>query len=111
MPNYTCTASFSLIYTQLQGLGYKGEIGYQTFLYSSVKEWRKLLMFLLEKLPRESAQAADEGLGAGVMLGRSISAQLALCLQSHWTPAFCKENGTAWSGNNFWIEVSGYDYS
>ena len=66
-------------------------------------------MFLLEKLPRESAQAADEGPGAGVMLGRSIAAQLALCLRSPWTPAFCKENGTAWSGTNFWIEVSGYD--
>ena len=64
-------------------------------------------MFLLEKLPRESAQTADEGLGgAGVMLGRSIAAQLALCLRSPWTPTFCKENGTAWSGANFWSEVS-----
>ena len=62
-------------------------------------------MFLLEKLPRESAQAADEGPGAGVMLGRSIAAQLALCLHSPWTPPFCKEKGTAWSGTNFWIEV------
>ena len=48
-----------------QGLGYQGEIGYQTFLYSSVKEWRKLLMFLLEKLPREAVQAADEPTGEG----------------------------------------------
>ena len=47
----------------IQGLGYQGEIGYQTFLYSSVKEWRKLLMFLLEKLPREAVQAADEPTG------------------------------------------------
>ena len=47
----------------MQGLGYQGEIGYQTFLYSSVKEWRKLLMFLLEKLPREAVQAADEPTG------------------------------------------------
>lgn len=62
-------------------------------------------MFLLEKLPRESAQAADEGPGAGVMLSRSIAAQLGLCLHSPWTPPFCKVDGTAWSGTNFWTEV------
>lgn len=67
-------------------------------------------MFLLEKLPRESAQAAEEGPGAGVMLSRSISAQLMLCLKSPWTPPFCKENGTAWSGTNFWNEVYAYTY-
>lgn len=67
-------------------------------------------MFLLEKLPRESAQAAEEGPGAGVMLSRSISAQLMLCLKSPWTPPFCKENGTAWSGTNFWNEVCAYTY-
>ena len=49
-----------------QDLGYQGEIGYQTFLYSSVKEWRKLLMFLLEKLPRDAVQTADEPTGVCV---------------------------------------------
>lgn len=57
----SCTVSLSS-----QSLGYQGEIGYQTFLYSSMKEWRKLLMFLLEKLPKDTAQAADEPLGAWV---------------------------------------------
>lgn len=57
----SCTVSLSS-----QSLGYQGEIGYQTFLYSSMKEWRKLLMFLLEKLPKDTAQASDEPLGAWV---------------------------------------------
>ena len=57
----SCTISLSS-----QSLGYQGEIGYQTFLYSSMKEWRKLLMFLLEKLPKDTAQAADEPMGAWV---------------------------------------------
>jgi len=57
----SCTVSLSS-----QSLGYQGEIGYQTFLYSSMKEWRKLLMFLLEKLPKDTAQAADEPMGAWV---------------------------------------------
>ncbi len=88
-----------------QSLNYPGEIGYQTFLYSSVKEWRKLLMFLIEKLPKDNTQAGDEPMGAGVMLGRTIAAELALCLSSPWTPAFCKKNSTAWSGSNSWLEV------
>ena len=47
-----------------QSLGYQGEIGYQTFLYSSVKDWRKLLMFLLEKLSsKDTAQTTDETMG------------------------------------------------
>lgn len=54
---------YARVVCAIQGLGYQGEIGYQTFLYSSVKEWRKLLMFLLEKLPREAVQAADEPTG------------------------------------------------
>lgn len=44
----------------LQDLGYKGEIGYQTFLYANEGDLRKLLIFLLEKLPKESSVAAEE---------------------------------------------------
>lgn len=47
----------------LQDIGYKGEIGYQTFLYSNEPEIRSLLMFLVEKLPRESAEASDQPIG------------------------------------------------
>jgi hypothetical protein len=64
-------------------------------------------MFLIEKLPRDSTQSSDEPVGAGVMLSRTIAAELALCLASPWTPPFCKKNSTAWSENNSWLEVSG----
>jgi hypothetical protein len=89
-----------------QGLGYQGEIGYQTFLYSSVKEWRKLLMFLLEKLPREAVQAADEPTGASVVLNRRIATELSAALSSVWTPSFCKRHGVAWR-NNQWRREGG----
>jgi len=89
-----------------QSLGYQGEIGYQTFLYSSMKEWRKLLMFLLEKLPKDTAQASDEPLGAGVMLRRRIALELSRSLVSPWTPPFCKTKRVAWSGTqgDWWLE-------
>lgn len=51
-----------------QDLGYKGEIGYQTFLYSNEPEIRSLLMFLVEKLPRESAEASDQPAGKNLFI-------------------------------------------
>lgn len=46
-----------------QELGYKGEIGYQTFLYSNETEIRSLLMFVVEKLPRERSENLDQPTG------------------------------------------------
>uniref|UniRef100_A0A1X7SGJ6 Uncharacterized protein n=1 Tax=Amphimedon queenslandica TaxID=400682 RepID=A0A1X7SGJ6_AMPQE len=79
-----------------QELGFQAEVGYQTFLYSSVKDWRKLLMFLLEKLPKEAAQTADEPTGAGILLTRSIGAEIGASLRAPWTPSYCKrESGSS----------------
>ena len=44
----------------LQEVGYRGEIGYQTFLYSNEADIRKLFMFLVENLPKESSESASE---------------------------------------------------
>ena len=46
-----------------QNLGYRGEVGYQTFLYSNESDVRKVFMFLIEKIPRDSAEAVEESLG------------------------------------------------
>ncbi|CAI8017416.1 Coiled-coil domain-containing protein 22 homolog, partial [Geodia barretti] len=50
-------------------------------------------MFLLEKLPREAVQAADEPTGARMVLNRRISAELSAAITSSWTPPFCKRHG------------------
>ena len=47
----------------LQDLGYRGEIGYQTFLYSNETEIRKVFIFLVEKLPKAAADVAEETIG------------------------------------------------
>lgn len=73
----------------VQELGYKGDVGYQTFLYSSEPEIRSLLIFLVEKLPRGSSESSDQATGKSVLLHKNISsamkAQLALC----WLPRNC----------------------
>ncbi|KAM3656131.1 coiled-coil domain-containing protein 22 [Ammospiza maritima maritima] len=43
-----------------QELGFGGDVGYQTFLYSSEHDVRRLLLFLVEKLPRDEGHRGAE---------------------------------------------------
>uniref|UniRef100_A0A2M4BJA7 Coiled-coil domain-containing protein 22 homolog n=1 Tax=Anopheles marajoara TaxID=58244 RepID=A0A2M4BJA7_9DIPT len=43
-------------------VGYRRDIGYQTFLYSNVAEVRRVFMFLIEQLPKESGDTATDEL-------------------------------------------------
>uniref|UniRef100_A0A673FZV9 Coiled-coil domain-containing protein 22 n=1 Tax=Sinocyclocheilus rhinocerous TaxID=307959 RepID=A0A673FZV9_9TELE len=72
-----------------QDVGFKGEIGYQTFLYSNEPEIRSLFMFLVEKLPRESADASDQPAGKSALLQRAIAAQIKAQLSVPWLPLSC----------------------
>nr|XP_046251880.1 coiled-coil domain-containing protein 22 [Scatophagus argus] len=72
-----------------QDIGYKGEIGYQTFLYSNEPEIRSLLMFLVEKLPRERAEASDQPTGKSVVFQRAIAAAMKAQLSVPWLPSNC----------------------
>ena len=48
----------------VKNLGYRGEVGYQTFLYSNESDVRRVFMFLIEQMPKESVSAAaEESLG------------------------------------------------
>lgn len=38
----------------IKELGFRGDIGYQTILYCNEVEVRRVLMFLIERLPRET---------------------------------------------------------
>lgn len=46
-----------------QSAGYRGDIGYQTFLYSSETDVRKVFMFLVEKLPRKKDESSEQTTG------------------------------------------------
>uniref|UniRef100_A0A8C1U2X3 Coiled-coil domain-containing protein 22 n=1 Tax=Cyprinus carpio TaxID=7962 RepID=A0A8C1U2X3_CYPCA len=73
-----------------QDVGFKGEIGYQTFLYSNEPEIRSLFMFLVEKLPRESAEASDQPAGKSALLQRAIAAQIKEQSSVPWLPPSCR---------------------
>ncbi|XP_043936060.1 coiled-coil domain-containing protein 22 [Protopterus annectens] len=73
-----------------QDLGYQGEVGYQTFLYSSEPEIRRLLMFLVEKLPRESSEMEDQPAGKSAALQKAISVKIKEQLSIPWVHPSCR---------------------
>ena len=44
-------------------MGYKGELGYETFLHGSQTDLRKIFIFLLEKLPKIKEQPLSDSIG------------------------------------------------
>ncbi|XP_056394933.1 coiled-coil domain-containing protein 22 [Hyla sarda] len=73
-----------------QDLGYTGEVGYQTFLYSSEPDIRALLIFLAEKLPRHSQEDADQPAGKSAVLQREIATKIKQQLGLPWLPPSCR---------------------
>lgn len=67
----------------MQGLGYRGDIGYHTFLYSNDVELRRVFMFLVDRLPKEHSDSAAQSLGNDLHL----SVLLCMCFQPFWSLA------------------------
>lgn len=83
--------------TVCQSLGYKNEIGYQTFLYSNEAELRKLLIFLVEILNKETSKStlADQNsLSSNKKknLNLVISDKVKNLLDQFWLPPYLKLN-------------------
>lgn len=74
-------------------LGYKGDIGYQTFLYSSEADLRKVFMFLIEKLPKESDKPLSEPVSNIALLEKSIATAITQGLSVSWLPHYCHTKG------------------
>uniref|UniRef100_UPI00358DFEA0 coiled-coil domain-containing protein 22 isoform X2 n=1 Tax=Myxine glutinosa TaxID=7769 RepID=UPI00358DFEA0 len=79
-----------------QDLGYSREVGYQTFLYGSEVETRNLLMFLVERLPRETIDSGSRPAGKLAVLQASIAARIREELSAPWVPPFCRPLLNSW---------------
>lgn len=75
-----------------QELGYRGDIGYQTFLYSSETDLRKVFIFLIEKLPKESDKEVNESMSKIDELEKKIGNILTKELSNSWLPHYCHKN-------------------
>jgi len=63
-----CTALGSAI----KAMGFSGDTSFNNFLYPNEKDARKLLLFLVERLPKEDEEEEENIDGADVVLNRSI---------------------------------------
>ncbi|XP_012254976.2 coiled-coil domain-containing protein 22 homolog isoform X2 [Athalia rosae] len=80
-------------------LGYRGDIGYQTFLYSSEVDLRRLFMFLIEKLPKESDKTLNEPTSRVALLERQIADAVSRDLSAPWLPHYCHKRGSRNKGS------------
>ncbi|KAF5302283.1 hypothetical protein FQA39_LY10322 [Lamprigera yunnana] len=75
-------------------LGYKGDMGYQTILYCNEIEIRRVLMFLVERLPRETHKlAVNTELGYVPKLVKKIEESIRLSLEKLWVPSVFLKDG------------------
>ncbi|XP_023295652.2 coiled-coil domain-containing protein 22 homolog [Lucilia cuprina] len=74
--------------------GYRGDIGYQTFLYPNVVDIRRLFMFLIEQLPKEQLGGLDEGQPENKddfdLLMREVRKKIRQQLKAPWVPQYCR---------------------
>ncbi|XP_054084798.1 coiled-coil domain-containing protein 22 homolog [Zeugodacus cucurbitae] len=82
----------------ISNINYRGDIGYQTFLYPNEVDVRKLLMFLIEKIPRdEKASPLEVGsLPCDIDIWRkNIKETILEELHKPWAPQFCRNLATS----------------
>ena len=68
-------------------MGYSGDAGYNQFLYPNDKFVRKIMLWLLEAMPKPEEEAADEVVDAAATLQAAIGKQLARWAKGRWRPA------------------------
>ncbi|CAD7087154.1 unnamed protein product [Hermetia illucens] len=88
---FTVTASLAEACTSI---GFRGDIGYQTFLYSNVTEVRRVFMFLIERLPKESEKMVlAQPLDKLTLLENELQQNIRIQLSSPWIPQYCMKSG------------------
>ncbi|KAF7266793.1 coiled-coil domain-containing protein 22 homolog isoform X2 [Rhynchophorus ferrugineus] len=85
----------SSIAEHIREMGFKGDMGYQTILYSNEIEVRRVLMFLIERLPKEASPIVTlEPTGYASRSLKEIQTSLRNYFSSMWLPTALLQNGT-----------------
>lgn len=87
---------------QIKELGFRGDMGYQSVLYSNETEIRRVLMFLIERLPRDTNKVTmNEEIGYVPKLVKEIEKRVKVALQKPWVPTCVLFHGTRDCGDFF----------
>ncbi|XP_018580090.1 coiled-coil domain-containing protein 22 homolog [Anoplophora glabripennis] len=72
----------------IKNLGFRGDMGYQTILYCNEVEVRRVLMFLIERLPRETIKTIPiEQTGYVPRIVKKIEENVKNSLKQMWIPS------------------------
>lgn len=74
----------------VKDVGYPSDVGYQSLLYPNETDLRKIFMFLIEKLPKDTAAVSDEPLNKAALIHRESKRKLSEALSQPWIPAHCR---------------------
>lgn len=83
----------STLATACQQFGFRGDLGYHQFLYPTESETRKLLMWVVESLPKTDKKDEGEALSSGTLMLRAVSSESAERLKQLWVPSKILQNG------------------
>jgi len=75
--------------TKIKELGYAQNLGYNQLLYPTEAQTKDLVVWLVQKLPRQEEDAAEEALGANALLNKRITESLTDWVHSTWKLHFC----------------------
>ncbi len=81
-----------------QDLGFNGEIGYNQLLYPNEKDTRRLLQFLVQRLPKVEEEKVEVEEGPAGLLARDIGSALAAWARVPWRPHAAPGAGSAAHG-------------
>lgn len=70
--------------------GYPGDVGYQSLLYPNEAELRRILMFLIEKLPKDTTAVSDEPINKASLIHQEVKLKLRKVLSQPWIPPHCR---------------------
>ncbi|KAE8750456.1 hypothetical protein FOCC_FOCC002750 [Frankliniella occidentalis] len=90
-------------------MGYGGEVGYQTFLYSNEADLRRVLMFLIERLPKDGQtdKVVQEPTSRSAKIRKDISLTITKQLSAPWVPKFCRVDGIRWHEDGSFTKEGG----
>lgn len=81
--------------SKFKDLGYRGECGYNQFLYPAESSTRDMLLWLVDKLPKSEEERTEEILGSNALLNRKMMARLEGWSADPWRLHFCSHFSAA----------------
>ncbi|XP_071523331.1 coiled-coil domain-containing protein 22-like isoform X1 [Panulirus ornatus] len=74
----------------VKDVGYPGDVGYQSLLYPNEADLRKIFMFLIEKLPKDTAAVSDEPFNKAALIHQEAKRKLCEAVAQPWIPPHCR---------------------